>query len=704
MDVDLYIELNQRYLDVDESNLKETASFIANCDIGNFSIGRTIIAQYFIKTFRVRPKKLNIIADLFAQVINTPATYNVKELPIKLLDYCFGYDNESDYKLKIRAFYFIRKLLSKGIYNIDSDILPRLLTNIEWHESCRPYIFNCCCWAPEIDHVRPGFFDKINLDHATDIEHLKDFFTHLEELRADGWSLFFRSIENEEVPGSIADIIMKDDIDSFINLGASNPDFNYNGVLPISFFEHRTMLQRGTHYIQAAAFFGSIQILKFLILKDIPINTKDMFEYITSQYAVCGGSLEAIRLCEQAGASFLGCAQLAIEYFQQDVLGWIYDNQPKKVWNLDMYNRGRIHNASLVGNLAAFLEAIETGDRIDQPMEDALPIILAVKCNSFEIVQYILLQNPEGVDKIIYQHQTLMQVAISYAKDEMIDLLIQMLPNWNHWQGFHKDLNDLYIAIHKRRPSLIMKLAERMHVIDNPTRCYFMNAAIRLGSFYAIRVMAEHPDMFPFNPKDIPENFNTIPELIDLLTEKHIISPERKELPEHAQIGYVYKESPDDYIKEKTGVMPDPFWICSTQRKSAKTVLQYLISSIYMGDPNLEFINYNSIGPLAYIEDSTELDTGAPDDDQQIDNDDDEEEEFFDDYEEEDGDDMVLTPAELAQLLMNLTNHDQEEGDHNDHNNDHHDHNNEIDHNNDDHHDEIDHNHHNDHHDDVNFP
>lgn len=665
MNTDLFIELNQRYLDVSEDNLQETAAYIANCEIGLTSIGRTIIAQYFIKTFRVRPKKFDLIADLFVETIKLPSIYNIKELPTKLLDYSFGYDNESDYKVRIRAFYFIRKLVKKGVFDVNRDIIPRVLDHVDENENCRPYIFNCCCWAPEVDAVSPGFFDEdhINRQHVEDIDLLKDFFDNYDKIRANNWDLFHRSIENEEVPGSIVDIIMKDDLDAFVALSTSEPDFDYNGIIPISFFEHRTMLQRQSKYIHAAAFFGSIQILKFLLVMNVPINEQDGFSYYTAQYAVCGGSIEAVRLCEQHGANFLGAAQLAIEYFQPEILNWIYENLPKTVWSLDMFNRGRIHNASLVGNLAAFIDAVETGDKINQMMEGAQPIILAIKCNSFEIVMYILSMGISFKDlkKIKYEHQTLMQVAITYSKDEMIDFLIEKMPEWDHWFAFIPDVDDLFFAIQMRRPSLIMKFAERMNLAENPERRHFLHTAINLGSFRAIRIMAQKPEWFPFKPDLLPANINSLEPLLNLLIELGIISKDRKELPDYAQPGYKYQRKATDYIKEKTGLMPDPFWICGTNKVSSGSVIEALLMSLAQGDSDIAFdrdqnlltFGPDLIGPLAYNNSNVEFDEDLSyeEDDLEIQME-----------EEEDGEIAELTAEDIRNLIERLhPDHEEEE-------------------------------------------
>ena len=102
---------------------------------------------------------------------------------------------------------------------------------------------------------------------------------------------------------------------------SSQPKFDFNQTIEPSLYERCSFVNtENVSLIDFAAFFGSIKCFKFLLLNGS--NTKN-----TGKYAVAGGNLEILHLCEQNHSTFEGSYEAAIKYHRNDIFHYLYETK-----------------------------------------------------------------------------------------------------------------------------------------------------------------------------------------------------------------------------------------------------------------------------------------------------------------------------------------------------------------------------------------
>ena len=118
----------------------------------------------------------------------------------------------------------------------------------------------------------------------------------------------------------IAQIIRDDDFESFTKY-ISSTNLDFNAKLKKSAFESNALLFFEPTLFEYSCFFQSINIFRFIFLKNGEI-TKDL-----SKYAIAGGNYEIIHLLETKNAVFdEECLITAISYHHNDIAEYLIDN------------------------------------------------------------------------------------------------------------------------------------------------------------------------------------------------------------------------------------------------------------------------------------------------------------------------------------------------------------------------------------------
>ena len=156
-------------------------------------------------------------------------------------------------------------------------------------------------FAPELETYDITKFNEIK----TSLEFELD--KH-EELRSNG-------VNHSE----IAKIIREDQIDLFIEF-ISRSESEVNGQIPDSIFEGCHYLKSKPSFIEYAAFFGSVQIFQHILNQNVQLTNG-----VTS-YAVMGGNLNIIHLCQEHHLNFDNAIDTALIFHRNDVLNYFLDN------------------------------------------------------------------------------------------------------------------------------------------------------------------------------------------------------------------------------------------------------------------------------------------------------------------------------------------------------------------------------------------
>ncbi|EAX88660.1 hypothetical protein TVAG_459750 [Trichomonas vaginalis G3] len=138
-----------------------------------------------------------------------------------------------------------------------------------------------------------------------------------DKYQQNNWELLDRQLDSHIFKGSIQEMLSTDNLVDFQQV-CSNPNFNVNEYMFYSIFSHHKMLTSATP-VEIAAFFGSIKIFKFLIVSGVTINERLV------HYAVAGGSIEIIRICEQNNLPIAGSFETAVIFRKIPIVQWIKD-------------------------------------------------------------------------------------------------------------------------------------------------------------------------------------------------------------------------------------------------------------------------------------------------------------------------------------------------------------------------------------------
>lgn len=113
----------------------------------------------------------------------------------------------------------------------------------------------------------------------------------------------------------IANLIRNDDIQGFIDVISRSADIN--SKIPSSIYEKCSYINKELSYFEYAAFYGAVQIFKYFISNKVSPSSNLVF------FAVAGGNLEIIHLCEQIECDFTNAINAALLFHQKDVFKYL---------------------------------------------------------------------------------------------------------------------------------------------------------------------------------------------------------------------------------------------------------------------------------------------------------------------------------------------------------------------------------------------
>lgn len=273
-EVENVIDLQDLIYDIDESCLLDFRNTILSGDYIKSLFKTKQFLRNILQCTSLRPNTCKPLAKLcyylYRAKETNPDLINIKPFLYKYLT------KHSD--LKPGNFLFYRFAVSEGLFSaleivsafIDRD-RPSNISNISL-----PFQW----FAPEFESSCKTFFLRYIIENSKNTDN--HFIPRIDQFRNNNWDLFFKTIEHQQIPGTIEYAIATDNLSEFQRF-SSEPGFQYDNIISPSIFDTLFYNEIPPTYIQFAAFNSSINIFKFLQVNNVKLSRiKEQFPYMNN--------------------------------------------------------------------------------------------------------------------------------------------------------------------------------------------------------------------------------------------------------------------------------------------------------------------------------------------------------------------------------------------------------------------------------------
>jgi hypothetical protein len=201
--------------------------------------------------------------------------------------------------------------------------------------------------------------------------------------------LFDRWIESGYRPGSIAQVLKDDDVNTLGELS-----FDVNDRIPASVFAHCPIVQHNPTLLQFAAFFGSVDCFRSLLERNADVNAHDeAFPSLSvMQFAIAGGNRAIIDELYRRVVPLRGSLQIAARYYQNELFDALLTKVQSSVNDVDYATM--LHHSCAANNLAGLSFCFTNGDDVSARDETGkTPLHYAAIHGSVECGRVLLSQD-----------------------------------------------------------------------------------------------------------------------------------------------------------------------------------------------------------------------------------------------------------------------------------------------------------------------
>lgn len=237
----------------------------------------------------------------------------------------------------------------------------------------------------------------------------------------EAWKRLDKMIYDEK---GIREILQRDEIEKLREMTA-NPSFDINMRIQPSLFDSYFVAADKPTLLEYSGFHSALKCFRYLLLNGAETKLQDTLSHTVVHYAIDGGSIEIIRICEQEGLSFDGALEESVKMYQFDIFEWL---QGTKYPVLPMNNMkfGSIPvNAARTNNIRMILFSLENGLDINASDQyDSFPLLLASLFGYNDVVRLLLTSPAIEVNKQDRQGNTSLIIAIDEGYIDTVRLLL----------------------------------------------------------------------------------------------------------------------------------------------------------------------------------------------------------------------------------------------------------------------------------------
>jgi ankyrin repeat protein len=172
---------------------------------------------------------------------------------------------------------------------------------------------------------------------------------------------------------------------------AKSPLFSLHTRITPTLYTPSSFLQGHPTLVQVAAFFGAVNCFKWFVMNGADLFVIDHTSLTVAQFAVAGGNIEIIRLCQQSGLNFFGTLHTAIKFHRNTIFDWLFESGCHDPDNLDADGQNCLHAACESNNLYALARCLHEGtDPNLASYRGWTPLRIAVRRGHKECVRMLL--------------------------------------------------------------------------------------------------------------------------------------------------------------------------------------------------------------------------------------------------------------------------------------------------------------------------
>ena len=268
--------------------------------------------------------------------------------------------------------------------------------------------------------------------------------------------------------GTIGKSIFEDDIDQLKELLINQIGEKNKNQIDVSFFFARESYPSTTETkaLNASALFGSNKCFKYLLMNGEEIEEE------TCMFAIAGGNLEIIHLCEQKGMKFENCLELSARYHRFDLFEWLENHYEFK--QLSLVDFTESYNEPLI-----YFFLASGMDIIENDMFERTLINVAFENGNLELIKYLFENYDINIEFSDEMGNTPINSAAQYGHLGIIKYLFEKyhpnIESKNDW-----NLTPIYNAMHFFNNFIAKYLVEKCGaIITNETLGYARTTEIK---------------------------------------------------------------------------------------------------------------------------------------------------------------------------------------------------------------------------------
>lgn len=293
---------------------------------------------------------------------------------------------------------------------------------------------------------------------------------------------------------ALVKIIQQDNFDIFKKVVPSV--YMYSHVISIKSSNFPDFLHGNPNLLMISAFFGSMQILNYLLENGADINKKDQLKRNASHFAVAGGKIVPIQLLHKYGADFSDTVLLAASVGDIVVLKFLIETLKVDACFRDSFESSLLHAAVTSGSvdMVDFVLRLNVIDINTRDIHGNTPFHIALQCGNIYIINLLLNHPSLDISPLNKKFKTVFHLAAEKKTTEILETILlhrinKRNLNWDFTTHNSSEVLKKIDGVNKPKERVFPTLNASDIDGFTPFLC-----AISSGGIDVVRFFMEHPE------------------------------------------------------------------------------------------------------------------------------------------------------------------------------------------------------------------